>query len=333
MSTLTLRALNRALLDRQWLLERRTASALEALEQLVGMQSQAPLAPYTGLWTRLTGFDPAELVTLMTDRSVLRLSLMRGTIHLVTAADALGIYPLLRDTQRRMLASNQTVAPVRDILDDLAATGDRLLSTSPLDGSSLGAALASEFPGHDPAVLSRAVRDLVACVQIPPRGLWNKGGNPITTTLESWLDRPLAPYTLPALVLRYLAAYGPATPLDMQQWSGLTHLTEIFEGLDLRTYHLEGSTRPLYDLPDLSLPDPDTPAPIRFLPAFDNLYLSHTDRTRILSPEARSAIFTNNGIIKPTILLNGLPTATYAITKSHLTITPITPTVTVLPPP
>jgi hypothetical protein len=199
------------------------------------MQSQAPLAPYTGLWTRLTNFEPTELVDLMTDRSVVRLSLMRGTIHLVTASDALGIYPLLRDTQRRMLASNQIVAPLQATIDfdELAAAGHRLLSASPLTGAALGTALAQEFPGHDPAALSRAVRDLVAGVQIPPRGLWNKGGQPITTTLESWLNRPLTPHTLETLVLRYLAAYGPATPLDMQQWSGLTQLTEIFDRLSL----------------------------------------------------------------------------------------------------
>ncbi|QNE21834.1 winged helix DNA-binding domain-containing protein [Kribbella qitaiheensis] len=329
MTTLSRRALNRATLDRQWLLERHPATALEAIEHLTGMQSQAPLAPYTGLWTRLTNFTPAELVDLMTDRSVVRLGLMRGTIHLVTASDALGIYPLLRDMHQRLLASNQTLAPLRATLDldALAATAHRLLSTSPLDAASLGTSLAQEFPSHDPATLSRAARDLIAGVQVPPRGLWGKGGNPIITTLESWLNRPLTPHTLETLVLRYLAAYGPATPLDMQQWSGLTHLTEIFDrlGPKLRTYHQEDSTRPLYDLPTITLPDPDTPAPIRFLPAFDNLYLSHTNRTRILPDSARPHIFTKNGIIKPTLLQNGHPTATYTITKSHLTITPITP--------
>lgn len=327
MPKLRLPALNRALLDRQWLLERRPASALEAVTHLVGMQSQAPLAPYTGLWTRLVDFDPSELVDLMTARSVVRLSVMRGTIHLVTASDALGIYPLLQDVHRRMLASNQTLAPLQATIDfdELATAGHRLLSASPLDSASLGTALAAEFPGHDPAALSRAARDLVDGVQIPPRGLWRKGGQPITTTLESWLKQPFAGYTPETLVLRYLAAFGPATPLDMQKWSGLTHLTEIFERLrtGLRTYRLEGSDRELYDLPELPLPDPDSPAPIRFLPAFDNLYLSHADRTRILSADARAQIFTKNGIIKPTVLHDGLPVATYAVSKAHLTITPI----------
>lgn len=324
MTVLSERALNRAYLSRQWLLERRSASALEAIEHLTGMQSQAALAPYTGLWTRLVDFQPDELSQLMYDRSVVRLSLMRSTIHLVTADDALGIYPLLRVVHQRNLASNQTLSPLRSSIDlDALTTAGRHLLASPLSGSDLGEALAEEFPDYDPAVLSRAVRDLVAGVQVPPRGIWSKGGHPITTTLESWLDRPLTPYTLDALVHRYLAAYGPATPLDMQQWSGLTHLTEVFTRLNLRTYTHEETGQTLYDLPDIPLPDPETPAPTRFLPAYDNLYLSHTTRTRILPTTHRPHIFTNNGIIKPTVLHNGFPCATWAHTKATLTITPL----------
>jgi hypothetical protein len=330
-TVLSQRALNRATLSRQWLLERRPAPALEAIEQLVGMQSQAALAPYTGLWTRLVDFDPAELVGLMHDRSVVRLSLMRSTIHLVSANDALGIYPLTRPVHARGLASNQTIAPLRATidLDALAVAGRRLLSARPLSGPDLGAALAEEFPGYEPAALSRAVRDLLAGVQVPPRGIWGKGGQPVTTTLESWLDRPLTPYTLDTLVLRYLAAFGPASPMDMQQWSGLTHLTEIFDRLrpQLRTYTHEESRRRLYDLPSITLPDPDTPAPVRFLPEFDNLYLSHADRTRILADAHRPKVFTNNGIIKATVLHDGLPIATWkaSLTKStaHLKLTPL----------
>ncbi|TCN34384.1 winged helix DNA-binding protein [Kribbella sp. VKM Ac-2500] len=322
MTVLSDQALNRAYLSRQWLLERRSASALEAIEHLTGMQSQAALAPYTGLWTRLVDFQPDELSQLMHDRTVVRLSLMRSTIHLVTADDALGIYPLLRVVHQRNLASNQTLAPLRASidLDALTAAGHRLLAGSPLSGSALGEALAKEFPDYDPAVLSRAVRDLVAGVQVPPRGIWSKGGQPITTTLESWLDRPLAPYTIDILVHRYLAAYGPATPLDMQQWSGLTHLTEVFTRLKLRTYIHEDSGQTLYDLGSIPLPDPETPAPTRFLPAYDNLYLSHTTRTRILPTTHRPHIFTNNGIIKPTVLHQGFPCATWTHTKGTLTI-------------
>lgn len=333
MTVLSQRALNRATLDRQWLLERRDASALEAVEQLVAMQSQAALAPYTGLWTRLRDFAPDDLVQLMYDRSVVRMPLLRSTIHLASATDALGIYPLLREVQQRSLASNQTIAPLRATidLDALTAAGHRLLTASPLSGRALGEALAAEFPAHEPAALSRAVRDLVAGVQVPPRGIWGKGGQPVTTTLDRWLSADTAPYTIDTLVLRYLAAFGPASALDMQQWCGLTHLTEVFDRLrpNLRTYTLEDSTRELFDLADVKLPDPDTPAPIRFLPDYDNLLIAYADRTRTLPESHRRQVFTINGIIKPTLLHNGQVTATWKPTitprSARLTITPLGP--------
>lgn len=321
MTGLTLRALNRATLSRQWLLDRRRATALEAIHQLVGMQSQAPLAPYTGLWTRLADFQPDELVGLMHDRAAVRLSLMRGTIHLVTADDALGIHPLLRDVHSRILASNQVVASLRASVDleALGSAGHRLLSASPLNAAELGAALAEEFPPHPPAALSRAVRDLLAGVQIPPRGIWGKGGQPVTTTAEAWLGRPLEPYSIDSLVLRYLAAFGPASVLDMQAWSGLTRLGEVFDRLrpQLRSYVYEPTGRELFDLADQDLPDPDTPAPIRFLGEFDNLLISYADRTRVLSQDHRHKVFTVNGIVKGTVLHDGFVVATWKATTTR----------------
>lgn len=330
---LSLRALNRATLDRQWLLERRNASAIEAIEQLVGMQSQAALAPYTGLWTRLVDFQPDELAGLMYDRAAVRLPLMRSTIHLVSAADALGIYPLLRDVQQRNLASNQTIAALRATidLDALAAAGQRLLAASPLSGPALGEALALEFPTYEPTALSRAVRDLVAGVQVPPRGVWRKGGQPVTTTLEAWLNQPLTPLSIDTLVLRYLAAFGPATILDMQQWSGLTRLSEVFDRLrpQLRVYTSEEGGQKLFDLATIELPDPHTPAPVRFVAEFDNLLIGYADRTRILSEAHRRDVFTNNGIVKGTILHDGFTCATWkptlTRTTAHLEIRPLQP--------
>lgn len=320
MTRLTLRALNRATLSRQWLLERRPAAALDAIHQLVGMQSQSPLAPYTGLWSRLAGFEPEELVTLMQERAVVRVSLLRGTIHLVTADDALGIHPLMRDVHRRILASNQTVASLRASvdLDALAAAGHRLLSARPMTGADLGAALAPEFPPHSPTVLARAVRDLLAGVQVPPRGIWGQGGKPVTTTAEAWLGRPLKAYPIDSLVLRYLAAFGPASVADMQAWSGLTRLAEVFDRLKLRSY-VDESGRELYDLQSVELPDPDTPAPVRFIAEYDNLLLGHADRTRVLSEAHRRQVFTVNGIVKGTVLYDGFVVATYKATANRNT--------------
>jgi hypothetical protein len=331
MTVLSLRALNRATLERQWLLERRPVTALEAIHRLVGMQSQAPLAPYTGLWTRLVDFDPSELVDLMYARTAVRLSLMRGTIHLVTADDALGIYPLLREVRQRNLLSNQIIAPLRETvdLDALASAGRRLLTASPLGGSELGEALALDFPSHEPAALSRAVRDLLAGVQVPPRGIWGKGGQPVTTTAEAWLGRPHKAHSIESLVLRYLAAFGPASVMDMQQWSGLTRLGEVFERLrpKLRSYMFEPTGRELFDLESIELPDPETPAPVRFLAEYDNLLISHADRTRVMSEDHRRQVFTVNGIVKGTILYDGFVVATWKATATRkatrLTIQPL----------
>lgn len=323
MTTLSLRALNRATLSRQWLLERRRVSALDAIHHLVGMQSQAPLAPYTGLWTRLADFRAGELVDLMHSRAAVRLALMRGTIHLVTAYDALGIHPLLDEVHRRVLASNQTVAVLRETVDlaALAAAGHRHLSASPMSGEELGAALAEEFAPHSPTVLARAVRDLVAGVQVPPRGIWGTGGNPVTTTAEAWLGRPREACSIDSLVLRYLDAFGPASVLDMQAWSGLTRLGEVFERLRprLRSYVSGPTGRQLFDLESAELPDPDTPAPVRFIAEYDNLLLGHADRTRVLSDDDRRKVFTNNGIVKGTVLHDGFVVATWKVTATRKT--------------
>lgn len=339
---LTLRQLNRALLDRQGLLERRTGSALSMIDHLVGMQSQAPLAPYVGLWSRLSDFNPAELVDLMTAREALRIVLMRGTIHLVIANDALAIRPLVAEVMRRGLAANKPVAAAAAAAPSLIEVGSRLLSDSPLNPAQLSAALADAFPGHDPALLSRAVRDLVPCVQIPPRGLWGKGGQPTLTTPTTWLastphgsNSDAAPLTIDDLVRRYLAAFGPASVLDAQAWSGLTRLGEVFDHLrpQLRTYSAPDG-RELFDLPSLSLPPEDVPAPIRFVAEFDNLLLSHADRTRVIADAHRREIITINGIVRGTILIDGFVSAwwkaTAGRTEATLRVTTL-PTMPVLP--
>jgi hypothetical protein len=312
---LSRRALNRATLARQGLVERRTASALSVIDDLIGMQSQAPLAPYVGLWSRLVNFDPAELVSLMHSREVVRMVLMRGTIHLVRASDALGIRPLIQEVLHRGAAANKPVAALLASIDvsALTAAGHRLLTSRALDAKALAAALAAEFPGHDPALLSRAVRDLVPGIQVPPRGIWGKGGQPVLTTPENWLGRPVEAMPIDALVLRYLKAFGPASVVDVQAWSGLTRLSEVLDRLrpQLRTYKDESNGRELFDLAHVELPDPDQPVPIRFVAEYDNLLLSHADRTRVISDEHRRQVITINGIVKGTVLYDGFVAATW----------------------
>src|SRR6266850_1967221 len=211
-TVLSLRALNRALLERQMLLRRRKLGALDALEHLVGMQAQVPNTPYIGLWTRLEGFQPADLAQLITDRQAVRIALMRSTIHLVSARDCLRLRPLLQPVLLR--ATNGTfgrrLAGIN--LQELAAAGRGLLEDHPKSAvpiamtlSELGAQLAKRWPGRDPEALAHAIRTLVPLVQVPPRGLWGTGGRALHTTAESWLNQPLAGAPLPdEMILRYL---------------------------------------------------------------------------------------------------------------------------------
>ena len=284
------RALNRATLERQLLLRRASMPAIEAVEHLVGLQAQLPLNPYTALWSRLEQFRPEDLSTLLEQRRIVRIALMRSTIHLVSAEDALSLRPLVQPVLDAELARHREYGPpVRDLdLEPVLAFAQALFSERPRTGPELRAALASAFPQADTAALAYACRNFLPLVQVPPRGLWGRTAQVTTTTTDAWLGRPLsARATLDDLVLRYLAAFGPASTADVAAWSRLTGLREVVDRLRprLQTFRDEAG-RELFDLPDAPRPDPDLRAPPRFLPEYDNLLLSHANRSRFY-PERR----------------------------------------------
>ena len=322
---LPLRALNRALLERQMLLRRRTLPAIEAIEHLVGMQAQAPNPPYVGLWTRLEGFHPDELARLITDRRAVRIALMRNTIHLVTARDCLALRPLMQPVFDRGLHANRAHrAGIEGVdIEALVAAGRALLEERPRTAKELGGLLQEHWPDRDPASLARAIRHLVPLVQVPPRGVWGKSGPAAHTTAEAWLGRPLDPDpSLDEMVVRYLGAFGPATVKDIQTWSGLTRLGEVTERLRPRlvTFRDEQG-KELFDLPDAPRPDPDTPSPPRFLPEFDNLILSHADRTRVISDDYRRVIASRNGMVPATVLVDGFVRGTWKTERTRGKVT------------
>jgi len=328
---LSLRAVNRATLARQLLIERDDRTAESAVEHLVGMQAQAPFPPYTGLWTRLAGFDPAALADALLARRVVRVVLMRGTVHLVTAADACFLRPLVQVIMDRDLRTNvQHARHLSEVdVDKVAGAAREALEDEALTAKELGTALAARWPSVPPGSLAHAARGSLTLVQVPPRAVWGRSGQTRYRTVEHWLGRAVDPAPDPArLVLRYLGAFGPASVADLQTWSGLTRLREVVDPLRprLRVF-ADDSGRELFDLPDAPRPPADLPVPVRFLPEFDNLLLSHADRTRVLSEEHRKRLFSvKNGVFPGTFLVDGFVRGEWRVTKERkaatLTITP-----------
>ncbi len=328
---LSLRALNRAMLARQGLLGRWDLPVPEAVERLVGLQAQTPHSWYVGLWARLGGFRPEQAADLLVDRRLVRIALMRSTIHLVTDRDCLALRPLVQPVIERTMAGSHGKRLTGVDTGALVATGRALLEERPLTFAELGARLAERWPDHDPAALAQAIRAWLPLVQVPPRGMWGRGGPIAHTPAEAWLGRPLDPDPSPeGMILRYLAAFGPATIRDAQTWSGLTRLREVVEALRPRlvTFRDEQG-RELFDLPDAPRPNPDTPAPPRFLPDYDNALLSHADRSRIIAEEDRRRIWTSNGVLPGTVLVDGFVCGTWTIDRhrgaASLLIEPFAP--------
>ncbi|WP_127500666.1 winged helix DNA-binding domain-containing protein [Actinoplanes solisilvae] len=322
MTVLDNRALNRALLARQLLDRRRVMPALDAVEHLVGLQGQEPHEPYVGLWSRLDGFRPPELAELLENRRVVRTLLMRRTIHLVSAADCLA----LRSLHQPMLEA-RTYAVLRRRLEgvdlaELRAAGQPHFEREPRTLPDVGRAVGARWPDVAPRDLGDALSSLVPLVQVPPRGVWGVKAPARNTTIEAWLGSPVSPASsADDLVLRYLRAFGPASSSDIRAWSGLSGLRESIQRLRprLRSFR-DVRGRELLDVLDAPLPDPATPAPPRFLPAFDNVVLGFDDRTRVIDNAHRGLSVAGARFL----LVDGRVAGTWTITPDALRVTMLT---------
>ncbi|MFJ9815732.1 winged helix DNA-binding domain-containing protein [Streptomyces sp. NPDC101151] len=316
------RALNRATLDRQLLLCRSALSAADAVRHLLGLQAQNVKPPYYALAARLHGFAPEQLSALMAARETVRIVTLRSTIHTHTAADCLTLRPLVQAARDRELTNFRKGLDGVD-LDRLAALARDLVEAEPRTMAQLREALGAEWPDADPQSLGVAARCRLPLVQVTPRGLWGRSGQVALTTAEHWLGRPAEPAPAPdAVVLRYLAAFGPASVKDMQTWAGLTRLRDAFERLRPRLLTFRDAHGvELFDLPDAPRPDPRTPAPPRFLPEFDNLLLAHADRTRVVPAEYRGRSWQGNQA-HCTLLVDGFLAGVWKLDGAALVVEP-----------
>jgi hypothetical protein len=300
-SVLDRRTLNRTLLARQHLLTRVPLPVPDMLEHLVGLQAQVPRDPYIGLWSRLGDFNPGALERLLLERQAVRMTLLRTTLHLVTARDAPELRAVLQPVCERGFRSSPFAHRLDGVdVAEVIATGAAILEDRSRTVAELGTLLGARWPTRDREALAYAVRYLVPLVQVPPRGLWRRSAAPRLTTLHAWLslssgDSPTET-TPDETVLRYLRAFGPATVADIRTWSWLTALRPVMERLrpHLRSYR-DATGRALLDVEDGIFASPYEPAPVRFLGEYDNVFLSHADRSRITGDAAWGVAYLRRG--------------------------------------
>lgn len=329
--TLSRNALNRALLARQMLLAREEVSTLHPVDRLVGLQAQQAQPPFIGLWTRVARFERAALLRAFHNREIVRATMMRGTLHLMSADDYLSLrgalQPALSAGMRSVLRDRTTGLDI----PALVTAARRSFVERPRTFTELRAALLDIFPSVDERAMGYAVRMHLPLVVVPDDSEWGFRTDPNFADAESWLGNSPGPdERSDSLVLRYLAGFGPAAAVDVQTWSGLTSVREVLDKLrpTLRTFR-DDRKRELFDLPEAPRPPEDTPAPVRFLPGFDNLILSHADRTRIIADEHRPLVTTRNLQVLPTFLVDGFVSGTWKSsrvkTTACLTISPFAP--------
>jgi hypothetical protein len=327
---LTRRELNRALLERQLLLDRKALSPVKAVERLGGLQAQSTTSPYLSLWTRLEGFERNHLVRALKGRRLVKAIIQRGTLHIVTPSDYWAFVTARRELGGILWPPSYAARLPTARLAELAASVTAELEGVELTFKEVRALLEPyEKPGLPPTFIWRRVQGHAYVVHVPPSGIWGYGGHGVYTAAGGAVagEPPPPEEAFDHLVRTYLAAYGPATKQDVGQWAGIPRLAPISASLErqsLRTFQDEQG-RTLYDLPRAPLPDAEMPAPVRLIPRFDNLVLSHSDRSRILGDIPPSRIVTNNGIVHATILVDGFVAGTWQLDKGRVTLEPFAP--------
>lgn len=315
---MTSRALGRATLARQMLLARERVPALRAIERLAALQAQAPRTPFVALWSRVEGFRREELARLLTKHTAVRATTMRGTLHLLAGGDYARMRAALQPSLTKgMLGVLRDRAEGLDV-EAVVAAARRFFGDEPRTFAEVRDFLMKRFPeGHERA-MGYAVRLHLPLVQVPTNDPWSFPATADFALAEPWLGAPLPAGGGPEpIVLRYLAALGPATAADVQSWTGLPDAREVVERLHPKLRVLRGERgRELFDLPDGPRPPEDTPAPVRLLPEFDNVLLGHADRKRFVADEHRSRIYLPGLRVAATFLVDGRIAGTYTTERA-----------------
>jgi hypothetical protein len=313
------------------LLAREKTTVLRAVERLAGMQAQIPRPPFIGLWSRVAGFQAEDLARLARDRKVVRATMMRGTIHLVTAKDYLALRPALQPMLSEAMKGVLRERANGLDLEGVSAAARALLDEEPRTFEALREALARAWPDVDARAMGYAVRTHLPLVQVPAETRWGWPGAASFAAAETWLGTNIGKGAgETSLVERYLAAFGPASIRDAQAWSGMKSLADAFGALrpKLAVFHDEKG-RELFDLPRAPRPPASVEAPVRYLPDYDNLLLAHADRTRVVSDLHRPRLATKNLQILPAFLVDGFVAGTWRIERARkaaaLVLTPFEP--------
>jgi hypothetical protein len=328
---LTRAGLNRATLARQMLLAREKIAVPRAVERLAGLQAQLARPPFIGLWSRVQGFRAEDLARAVHDRKVVRATLMRGTLHLMSTKDFLDLRPALQPLLSEAFQGVMKERAAKIDLDRVTKAARACLDEQPRTFEDLRGVLAEAWPDLDARALGYAVRMHLPLVQVPTDTAWAWPGAACFAPAESWIGRKMGKGGgATALVLRYLGAFGPASVRDAQTWSGMRSLADAFAALrpKLKVFHDEKG-RELFDLPKAPRPPASAPAPVRFLPDYDNLVLGHADRTRVVPDAHRARLATRNLQVPATFLVDGFVAGSWRIerarTAAALVATPFEP--------
>jgi hypothetical protein len=325
---LSARDLNRTLLARQHLLQRTNREVPDLVEHLVGLQAQENLPPYLSLAARLEDVDPYVVTRSLEDRSLVRLLTLRGTIHLLTADDALMLRQWTQPRQDQERKASQNTKPALHLdTDEFNAAVSDVLDDGPLPVKALGEALAARFPGVPPNALAHLARVNQPLAQLPPRGAWQQSGGVVYQYVDRWVGRALTEPDPQQLVRRYLTAFGPGTAADVTAWSGVTGLAPLLKGMELAE-HTDENGKVLYDVPGGEITPGEAEAPVRLLGTYDNVWLSHAKRDRVTDPGKRKHWMGLNGGMASTVFVDGMLEGLWRIEDGRPTVVDLFRTLT-----